>query len=141
MTPTLRQKVYNKFNGRCAYSGTKLEDDWQVDHIIPKHLMNILGPEARKRMGFTPGVDDMDNLMPVQKIVNHYKRSLTLEQFRVWYLGGLHKRLKKLPKNPKVERSINHKRYLLEVAGLFGITPDKPFSGVFYFEQILKRTK
>lgn len=30
-----RQKVFEKFGGRCAYSGTKLESDWQVDHVKP----------------------------------------------------------------------------------------------------------
>jgi len=62
---------------------------------------------------------------------------LDLETFRTWFLSGLHTRLKKLPKNPKVEKSIKHKRYLLEVASLFGISEDRPFSGKFYFETLL----
>lgn len=32
----LRQQVYDKFNGLCAYTGKPLEDDWQVDHAISK---------------------------------------------------------------------------------------------------------
>ena len=79
---------------------------------------------------------NIDNMLPSQKIVNHYKGSLCLETFRTWYLAGLHERLKKLPKNPKTEKSIKRKKYLLEVAQLFGITEHKPFSGTFYFETL-----
>ncbi|MCF8218757.1 MAG: hypothetical protein K9J21_07220 [Bacteroidales bacterium] len=48
----------------------------------------------------------------------------------------LHKRLAALPKNPKVEKSIKRKQYLLKVASYFEITENKPFIGVFYFETI-----
>jgi len=116
-----RKAVYDKYGGRCAYTGTPLNEDWQVDHIVPK----ILG-----------GTDDIDNLLPVQRIVNHYKRDTNLEDFRTWLLGGLHERLRKLPKNPYTETGRNRKKYMLTVAWLFGITPDKPFKGTFYFEEI-----
>ena len=115
-----RQEVYDKYNGLCAYSGTPLEDDWQVDHLVSQHL---------------DGGNDIENLVPVQKIINHYKRALRLEDFRTWYLGGLHTRLDK-PKNPRTEKSRKTKEYRLKVASYFGITPDKPFSGKFYFEQL-----
>ena len=114
-----RKLVYEKYNGKCAYTGTPLKDDWQVDHIIPKAQ---------------GGTDDIENLLPAQRIVNHYKRCLDNETFKTWLLGGLHERLKKLPKNPYTEKGKRHKAYMLEVAGLFGIEPDKPFCGVFYFE-------
>lgn len=78
----------------------------------------------------------IDNMFPCQKIVNHYKGSLNLETFRTWFLGGLHERLKKLPKNPNTEKSRKKKAYLLEVASLFGISEDVPFSGKFYFETL-----
>ena len=44
--------------------------------------------------------------------------------------------LKKLPKNPKTEKSIKRKAYLLKVANFFDISIDKPFSGKFYFESV-----
>ncbi len=117
----LRIKIYNKFGGLCAYTGTALKDDWQVDHITP--VIN-------------GGLTEYNNLIPCQKIVNHYKRACDLETFRTWLLGELHLRLRKLPINPKVEKSINHKRYLLEVAGLFNITRNNPFNQIFYFETL-----
>jgi hypothetical protein len=117
-----REVVRLKFGGKCAYTGTALKDDWQVDHIKPK--INYRGVNC----------DDIENLFPAQRIVNHYKGALPLDVFRNWFLGGLSDRLKKLPKNPKVASSVKKKAYLLEVAALFGITEDKPFSGKFYFE-------
>jgi hypothetical protein len=30
-----RELIKGKFNGKCAYSGTDLEDDWQVEHVKP----------------------------------------------------------------------------------------------------------
>jgi len=128
MTPKKRELIKLKFDGLCAYSGTPLEDDWQVDHVVPK---------LRYELGLAEGhVNDLENLVPVQKIINHYKRSLSLEDFRTWYLGGLHERLGKLPKNPKAERSIKRKEYLLKVADYFQITTNDEFSGVFYFETL-----
>lgn len=124
-----RQKIFEKFGGKCAYSGTDLKDDWQIDHIEPKTFFQITGKS---------GQNDDDNLFPCQRIINHYKRGLSLEHFRSWYLGGLHERMKKLPKNPKSKRGIRRKAYILEVAELFGITEDTPFSGIFYFENELK---
>ena len=126
-----REIVRNKFGGKCAYTGTELKDDWQVDHVKPV-IRNWFSQGAMFEKEH-----HIDNMFPCQKIINHYKGSLDLETFRNWFLAGMSERLKKLPKNPKTEKSIKRKAYLLEVAGLFGITPDKPFSGRFYFETFL----
>lgn len=130
MKKETRQMIFNKYDGRCAYTGTELKDDWQIDHIKPKIMFKI------GSYPYEGNPDDISNLVPCQRIVNHYKRALPLETFRNWFLAGLHERLKKLPKNPKVEKSRKKKAYLLEVASLFGITEDKAFSGEFYFEKI-----
>lgn len=126
-----REIVKQKFNGLCAYSGTELELDWQVDHVKPI-IRNWFDGTVRFK-------DDhkLENMVPSQKIINHYKGNMSLELFRTWYLAGLHKRLKKLPKNPQTEKSIKHKTYLLKVASYFDIRIDKPFSGRFYFETVI----
>jgi len=126
-----REIIKQKFGGKCAYSGTELKDDWQVDHVKPIIRNRFDGTAVFK--------DDhnLENMFPVQKIINHYKGSMDLELFRTWYLAGLHKRLKKLPSNPKTEKSIKRKAYLLKVAIFFNIEKDKPFSGKFYFESVL----
>ena len=123
-----RETIKMKFGGKCAYSGTELKDDWQIDHVKP-----VIRNWFSKGAVFAEQ-HHIDNMFPCQKIVNHYKGSLELEVFRNWFLGELHERLKKLPKNPKIEKSIKRKAYLLEVAGLFGISENTPFSRKFYFE-------
>jgi hypothetical protein len=125
MKPT-REQVFNKFGGLCAYSGTPLEQDWQIEHLTPKWMF-IEG----KAKG---DPNHIDNLLPVQKTINHYKGGLRLDEFRNWYLGELHLRLAKLPKNSKSLKAIKRKEYLLKVAAYFGITDKKPFNKVFYFE-------
>ena len=131
MNKKQREIIYNKFNGRCAYSGTKLKDDWQIDHIKPRFHYEI---------GFEQGnPDNIDNLVPVQKLINHYKRALQLEKFRNEWLGKLHLRLAKLPKNPRTEKSKKRKKYLLQIAEYFNISVDKPFNKTFYFETLKKQ--
>jgi hypothetical protein len=125
-----REIIKNKFECRCAYSGTILKDDWQIDHVKPR-IMYEIGSYP-----YEGNPDSIDNLVPCQRIINHYKRALPLETFRTWFLAGLHERLKKLPKNPKTLKSIKRKAYMLEIARLFDITPDKPFSGKFWFETL-----
>lgn len=124
---TKREKIYNKYGGRCAYSGTILECDWQIDHIRPKAHFEFFNYENED-------VDDIKNLYPTQKIINHYKRSFDPEDFKKHRLNNLHLKLKKLPKNPKCGKSIKRKEYILKVALYFGITENRPFCGKFYFE-------
>lgn len=123
-----RDVIYNKFNGLCAYSGTPLELDWQIEHILPVERDLQTGKPRH------PERNHIDNLVPVQKLINHYKHSIDLETFRTWLLGGLHLRLAKLPKKSNCVKSIKRKDYILKVASYFDISVDKPFSGVFYFE-------
>lgn len=49
---------------------------------------------------------------------------------------SFHLRLKKLPKNTKNENTKKRIEYMNDIANMFGITIDKPFNGVFYFETI-----
>jgi hypothetical protein len=139
MRKDIRQKVYEKYNELCAYTGTQLEKDWQVDHMTSKFLhvnnayyiygnLNEIHDHIKK-------IDDIENLLPAQKIINHYKRAMDLEQFRE-YMLNFHKRLAKLPKNTKILKTQKRKEYMNKIALLFDITPDKPFSGKFYFERI-----
>lgn len=137
MTKKIRQQVFDKYNGLCAYTGKLLGDDWQVDHVTSKikheyqtYWNKATLPEIKQEL---KKVDQLSNLLPACKIVNHYKRGFDLEGFRA-YMRTFHTRLSKLPKKPTVQKSIKRKAYMLKVAELFDITPDKPFSGIFYFE-------
>lgn len=131
MTKKQRQQIYEKFDGKCAYSGKPLDDKWQVDHVIPRNSHHYLVVSVDSPFD----VDHMDNLLPTLRRLNHYKRAKDLNEWRQ-YLMSLHERLKKLPKNTRVEKSRARKEYLLDVAEAFGITVDEPFNGTFYFETL-----
>lgn len=123
----LRQQVYEKYGGRCAYTGKPLDDKWQVDHVTPYLYLTVRYPSHLEI------INHINNLLPACQIINHYKRSKDLEEFRQ-YMLTFHKRLERLPNNCIVEKSRRRKAYMLKVAELFDITPDKPFIGKFYFE-------
>lgn len=126
MNKTIRQQIYDKFLGKCAYTGRPLADDWQIDHKVPKYMKEFIS---------NFDIDGLDNLYPALKIVNHYKRGLDIDDFRR-YMTTFHKRLAKLPKNPYSPNTIRRKEYMYKVADAFGITPDNPFCGKFYFETL-----
>ena len=128
----LRQQVYDKFGGKCAYTGKALGEDWQIDHITSKNMSKYMNCYINNP---NFDVNDFTNLFPALRIVNHYKRELDLEGFRI-YMLSFHKRLSKLPKNTIVKRTMDRKIYMYAIADAFDITPEKPFSGVFYFETL-----
>jgi len=130
-----RDLVYNMYGGKCAYTGQPLDDKWNIDHVIPQCSVWWGCPELLKEDGIYYSCNDAENMVPCLAIINHYKRSLDLEGFRK-YISTLHIRLAKLPKKtsrPQTQRRIE---YLNKVALLFGVTVDKPWSGVFYFETL-----
>lgn len=71
----IRQKVYEKYNGHCAYCGCELEcKDMQVDHVESVYL-------ATECLG--KAVDDsINNYMPSCRMCNYYKNTGTIESFR-----------------------------------------------------------
>lgn len=106
MKKEIRQQVYNKYNGHCAYCGCELEyKDMQVEHIKPQ------------RIG---GTDDIENLIPTCRLCNHYKRGNDLDSFRNWLLGGLIDRIRKI--------------YIVRVAEKYGMVTFHEWDKEFYFE-------
>jgi hypothetical protein len=126
----LREQVRQKYNGLCAYTGTELLPNWQVDHVSPLRRNWWLNNSARCENNHK-----IENMIPTQRIINNYKHSMELEEFRN-FMKYFHIRISKLPKNPKTEKSMRRKAYMLEIARLFDITPEKAFSGKFYFESV-----
>ena len=109
-----RKKVYEKFDGRCAYCGNAIEfKDMQVDHVVPKRLSYHFDYD-----------NSIDNLMPSCRTCNHYKRCYLLANYR-GMIKTLHKRLEKI--------------YIFKVAIRYGIVSVKPFDGQFYFEKFIKQ--
>lgn len=64
----IREQVYTKYDGRCAYCGREIKlGEMQIDHIHPRYL---------------DGTDDFDNLNPSCRMCNFRKATLTVEKFR-----------------------------------------------------------
>lgn len=125
MTKKQRHEIFNKYGGLCAYTGKPLPEDWQVDHIETKMWCRMLMKNP----------DSPENLVPALRIVNHYKRAKSLDEWRL-YMQTFHKRLAKLPKKTRRDKTTKRKEYMLKVAVAFDITPEKPFNGIFYFETL-----
>jgi endonuclease I len=89
MNREIRQQVYEKYSGHCAYCGSKIEyKDMQIDHFNPQ----VFG-----------GSDEMSNLMPACRECNNYKYNYSLEQFR-GYLEDVYDSLVKTQKMRIAER-------------------------------------
>jgi hypothetical protein len=100
-----RQKIYEKYTGRCAYCGNPIYfKDMQVDHIVPKRKY---------------GTDDFENLNPSCRRCNHYKRTFDLEFYR-HLIKELHGKL--------------NDNYLHKVALDYGMIKIEEWDGEFYFE-------
>lgn len=115
-----RQKVHEKFGGRCAYCGRKIEyKDMQVDHLIPIRQAEEGKVDWRE-------VENENNYMPACRMCNHYKRANSLELFR--------KYIQEIPKKLR-------KNYIYKVGVAYGnvIENEKPIE--FYFEQVKKGGK
>ena len=98
MKKELRIKVWNKYNGHCAYCGKEIEyEDMQVDHLIPKyhrwkddeikrHNNNVRSLKAANIQTTSRiiirGTDNYNNLMPSCKRCNYHKAMLTVEEYR-----------------------------------------------------------
>lgn len=115
-----RHKVYEKYNGHCAYCGNEIKfKDMQVDHIHPKCQHRPIAKDIEGNYVY-PDIDALENLNPSCRRCNHYKRGDTLQSFRVSMIT-LHERIAK--------------NYINKVGIDYGIIELKPFSGKFYFEQ------
>lgn len=70
----LRQQVYDKYNGHCAYCGCELElKDMQIDHIDAVYRSKLQGRDTD---------NSIDNYMPSCRSCNYYKRESTIDEFR-----------------------------------------------------------
>ena len=121
LSPKVREAVYYKYDGHCAYCGKKLTTkEFQVDHLIPVQ---------RERFGkySEDQIECFDNYTPSCRVCNNYKRAHSLETFRRY----IEEIPKKLDKNSCIYR-IGKKYNLIE---------DHPRKIKFYFEIIEEEKK
>lgn len=117
----IRQKVYEKYNGHCAYCGCELEyKDMQVDHIVP--VYDIETRVFNKNLSLDGSDDPIDNYMPSCRACNFYKGTFTLEKFRENISTILYRNLKK---------NFNYKLLLK-----YGLIKEDIHEVKFYFEQL-----
>ncbi len=113
----IRQQVYEKYNGHCAYCGCELEyKDMQVDHVD-----SVYRAEYNHR-----DVDDtVNNYMPACRSCNFYKSVYSIEQFRnnieTMLIGKLHKdfNYKMLVKYGMVREEFKPVKFYFEKQGVY----------------------
>ena len=107
ISKSIRLKVYEKYNGHCAYCGCKLElKDMQVDHIVSVYWYS--------------GANDIENYNPACRMCNFYKSTMTIEDFRK-QLGKLLSKLEKV--------------FIFRLAKKYGVIQEVEKPIVFYFEK------
>lgn len=125
-----RDKIYQKYGGRCGYCGDQIKiKDMQIDHIIPKSnfrpfvMNNFKVPRFLAHLT----VNDLhhkDNLMPACRSCNRFKDSFDIEEFRNELRLQLD-RANKYSRNYRLARK-------------WGQVQETPKEIVFYFEKIIE---
>lgn len=112
----LRQQVYDKYNGHCAYCGCELEmKDMQIDHIESVYRAEVLHKQVD---------NTIDNFMPACPSCNYYKHTDTIEQFRSNLTDMLMR---------NVRRPFDYR-----LAVKYGLVVEKIQPIKFYFEKSIK---
>lgn len=110
----VREQVYQKYEGHCAYCGRELEyKDFQLDHLLP--IANWGGRHTEEE------IECFANYMPACRRCNHYKRGYFIESFR--------KMIETIP--AKLQRD----NYIYKIGKDYGLITEHPKKISFYFEQ------
>lgn len=119
-----RQRVFDKFNGHCAYCGCLLEGGWHVDELLPVIRIHEYNKNTGKfRSTGTcrhPERLKFDNQMPSCPSCNINKHSMSLEQFRELIKGFMH--------------HLNHVNTQYKIAKRYGLVTENDKDVIFYFE-------
>jgi hypothetical protein len=111
----VREAVYQKYDGHCAYCGKPIEyKEFQLDHLIPKQREQFKKYTEEQ-------LECFENYMPACRRCNHYKRAHTLKCFR--------EMIEEIPK--KLFRD----NYIYKVGLDYGLVEAHEHKVKFYFEQ------
>ena len=113
-----REYIYNKYNGRCAYCGEKLQKGWHVDHLEP--IKRQVG--GGKKYNEYPERDNTKNKLPSCPACNINKHSMSLETFR--YIIG------------NYINSLNNFSPQYRMAKKYGLIEETGKEVKFYFEYV-----
>lgn len=125
MNKQLREKVFMKYNGNCAYCGEALKK-FHVDHLLPVRRISKWEDGKFKATGKmeNPEFDTFDNMMPSCASCNISKSSMSLEHFREVVEDKLR----------QLERESNYR-----MAKRYGMITENPKKIIFYFENIKEK--
>lgn len=153
MTKADRQKVFEKYGGRCAYCGCELTGRWHADHMSPIHrkTLTVGGNFVTKDTGleptdediekgnytqvprktipngcFKPHNDTFNNLMPSCVSCNLYKHSADLETFRMMLL--------------RTTQSLTKQSTQYQFGKRYGLIKETGIEVQFYFETLKQTT-
>lgn len=125
MKKAIREKVYKKFNGRCAYCGQELPKKWHVDHFEPILRTwsepNLKAYNERAKKPILRGQDNFDNYMPSCPQCNLLKSSMSIESFRRTISNFIN--------------SLNLYSRQYQFAKKYGLLKETPMEVKFYYEQ------
>lgn len=133
-----RQKVYDKFGGRCAYCGCELSKGWHLDHIEP--VVRLYKDERVKVEGNDweykwvtkfkglqhPNRDTVENALPSCASCNINKHGESIEGFRALIEGFIN--------------SLNQYSVQYKLAKRYGLVHETGQQVKFYFETITPTT-
>ena len=109
----IRQQVYEKYNGHCAYCGCELDiKDMQVDHLYSVYRAEYEGRDID---------DSIDNYMPACRQCNYYKGTSTIDEFR--------RKILQLERTALIP-------FPVRLAQKYGIIQVKEWDMKFYFEKL-----
>lgn len=109
----IRQQVYEKYDGHCAYCGCQLKyEDMQVDHINSVYKSELQEKDAD---------NGIENLMPSCRQCNFYKSTHDINGFRYMLENTLTESVKK--------------PFQFRLAEKYNIVQYTPHSIEFYFEK------
>jgi len=111
-----RQRVFDKYGGRCAYCGCELQKGWHVDHLEPVRR------NMRDGAFINPEADCFDNYMPACPSCNINKHSMSLEDFR------------NMIANFPISLSAYSTQY--KIARRYGLVKETDKPVIFYFETL-----
>ena len=119
ISPALRERVFQKYGGHCAYCGIILTlHEMQVDHFIPKDMESLV---VAGNFDGIDSIDDFKNLMPSCRMCNHYKRAHSLDVFRRY--------IEEIPRKCRND-------YIYKIGVRYGLIEEHERPVKFYFETV-----
>lgn len=120
-----RQKVFDKYGGKCAYCGCELTKRWHVDEIEPiRRNWKIVDGKQVFTDCMHPGRLTLDNQNPSCASCNINKHSMSLEDFR--------------NSIKQFVQSLNLYSTQYKIAKRYGLVSESNIEVKFYFEIIQK---